>query len=326
MAHDGILFVLVGPSGAGKNTLMRRVQDQYPDLQQLATITTRPMRPTEAQGREHWFVSHQEFERLIAEDALVEWQRVHLEDLYGTPRSTVNEAIAAGRDLIADIEFLGAGKLQEAYPEEAVFIFVTPSRLDILAERIMQRGDIEPPELAHRLERAKFEMTFAPRCQYLVLNDDREPAAEQLARIVASERYRRRGEGRPDAVLPYDTFHTRVMALIRDDGHLLARDEDGTPDLPAFVAENPAEAPHVVLHTRLQTELGVSVEIESRRDDRFDFVAPSHVTIGLNDHAKELGFYYRCLLAEPFAPRPGWRWCPPEALSLPAPLGELIAM
>ena len=87
-----------------------------------------------------------------------------------------------------------------------MFIFVTPSRLDILAERIMQRGKIEPSELTHRLERAKFEMTFAPRCQYLVLNDEREPAADQLARIVASERYRRRGEGSPDALLPYDTF------------------------------------------------------------------------------------------------------------------------
>ena len=114
------------------------------------------------------------------------------------------------------------------------------------------------------------------------------------------------------------------MALIYDDGHLLARDEGGTPELPTFVAEKPTEAPHVVLHTRLQAELGSALNSNRAVTTAFDFVAPSHVTIGVNDHAKELA---SPLPADgTFTPRPGWRWCPPEALSLPAPLGELIAM
>lgn len=326
MSHDAILFVLVGPSAAGKNTLMKRVQAQFEDLHQLATITTRSMRPGEQQGREHWFVSHREFETLIGQNALIEWQRVHLDDLYGTPRKTVDEAIAAGRDLIADIEFLGAGKIQEAYADHAVFIFVTPSRLEILADRIEQRGKISPEEVTNRLERAKFEMTFAPRCHYLVINDEVEPAAEQLAHIVASERYRRRGQGSADALIPRDVFHTSVLPLIRDDGHLLALENGDLYTLPCYVADDAFQAPHDLLHEQLQADLGQDVRIESRTDDRFDFVAPNHVTIGHAGTDKDLAFYYRCALTVPLLPPTGWKWCPPNALSLPAPLGDLIAM
>ena len=325
MSHDAILFVLVGPSAAGKNTLMRRVQAQFEDLHQLATMTTRSMRPGEQQGREHWFVSHPEFEALISQDALFEWQRVHQDDLYGMPRKTVDEAINAGRDLIADIDFLGAGKIQEAYAEHAVIIFVTPSRLEILADRLELRGKIAPEEVTNRLERARFEMTFAPRCHYLVINDEIEPATEQLAQIVQSERYRRRGQGRADALIPRDVFHTSVLPLIRNDGQLLAR-EDGNLSLPCYEATDAFQAPHDLLHERLRTDLGQDVHIESRSDDRFDFVAPNHVTIGHAGRDKSLGFYYRCALTAPLQPPDGWKWCPVDALSLPAPLGDLIAM
>ncbi|WP_119072544.1 guanylate kinase [Aggregatilinea lenta] len=326
MPHDGIVFVLVGPSGAGKNTLMRRVQAQFDGLRQLATMTTRSMRPGEQQGREHWFVSHSEFEALIGQDALFEWQRVHMNDLYGTPRKTVNDAIATGHDLIADIEFLGAGKIQESYGDHAVFIFVTPSRLEILADRITQRGNITPEEVANRLERAKFEMTFAPRSDYLVINDEIEVATEQLARIVASERYRRRGQGSRDAVIPRDVFHTSVLPLIHDDGHLLARGHIGQYSIPCYDSEDAFQAPHDLLHERLLADLGQEVRIESHADDRFDFVAPNHVTIGFAGTDKELGFYYRCAPTAPLVPPAGWVWCALDTLSLPAPLGDLIAM
>jgi guanylate kinase len=326
MSHDGIVFVLVGPSGAGKNTLIRRIQGKFENLQQLATMTTRPMRPTEKQGREHWFVSHAEFETLIEQDALLEWQRVHMNDLYGAPRKSVEDAIADGRDLIADIEFLGAGKIQELYADQAVFVFITPSRLDILAERIEQRGKTPPDEIANRLERAKFEMTFVPRCHYLVINDEIEQATANLAHIITSERYRRRGEGSADALLPHDTFHTSVLPLIRSDGHLLARKEDGLFTIPCYVAHDAFQPPHDLLYEQLQADLGQEVRVESHMDSRFDFVAPNHVTIGHIGSDKTISFYYRCALTAPLTPPEGWAWCTPEDLALSTPLGDLIAM
>jgi guanylate kinase len=163
MPRKGILFILVGPSGAGKNTLMKRVQQQFDNLPQLATMTTRSKREGEKNGREHWFISHAKFQELIDTNALIEWQRVHMNDLYGTPRRMVEDAINTGHDLIADIEFLGAAAIHEGYPDNTVLVFVTPSRLDILTDRILQRGNITPEVLANRLERARFEMTFAPR-------------------------------------------------------------------------------------------------------------------------------------------------------------------
>ena len=191
MPRQGILFILVGPSAAGKNTLMKPAQAHFGDLDQLATMTTRDIRDGEEQGREHWFVSHQEFQHLINTDSLVEYQNVHVDDYYGTPRKTIENAIAQGRDLIADIEFLGASAILRAYAEHVVLIFVTPSNLDILAERIEHRGNVTPEEVKDRLERARFEMTFAPQCHYLVLNDEVTTATEQLQRIIASERARR---------------------------------------------------------------------------------------------------------------------------------------
>ncbi len=326
MPREGILFILIGPSGAGKNTLMKRVQEQLGSLSQLPTATTRAMRPGEQEGREHHFVSHEQFQELIDSGALIEYQPVHMGELYGTPRRTVEDAIRAGQDLIADIEFLGAGQISEAYPHNTVLIFVTPSSLDILAQRIRQRGNHSAEERANRLERAKFEMTFAPQCQYLILNDILEPAAEHLYQIIESERFRRRGDPTGDPrVLVRPHCHAAVVALLVHDGTLLARIDSSGAHLPSFPVEDVTQAPHDVLQREIRRTLHPNIRVEAILDDRFEFVAPHHVAMATIPNDNYLYFYYRCLY-EGFDPSelPGWDWQPVTALNLPPALDELV--
>lgn len=326
MPREGILFILIGPSGAGKNTLMKRVQEQLGDLAQLPTATTRAMRPGEQEGREHRFVTHEQFQDLIDTDALIEYQPVHMGDLYGTPRQTVEDAITSGRDLIADIEFLGAGKIYEAHPDNTVLVFVTPSSLDILARRISQRGNLSPEERVNRLERAKFEMTFAPQCQHLILNDILEPAAEHLRQIVISERIRRRGDpaGSPH-VLVRPFCHAAVAALLVHDGKLLAQSDSLDTHLPIFPIEDKTQPPHEVLQRQIREALHPAISVEAILDDRFDFVAPHHVALATIPNNNYLYYYYRCRFPglDPSA-LPGWDWHPVSVLNLPPALDELV--
>jgi guanylate kinase len=328
MPGEGILFILVGPSGAGKNTLMKRVQENLGDLPQLATATTRAKRQGEQEGREHRFVSRAEFQRLIDTGALIEHQPVHGGDLYGAPRKTVEEAISTGRDLVADIEFLGAKQIHEAYPKNTVLVFVTPSNVDILAERIRQRGNITPEALADRLERAKFEMTFAAECDYLILNDIVEPAAEHLRQIILSERIRRRGDHVDHfRVVELPVFHVSVVALLQYEGKLLLRSDPGNRQLPTFPVTDHGQPPHEVLRGKIRETLEQEVDIEAISDERFDFVAPHHIALATIPHDVFLYFYYKCVHRSSYPVKiPGWEWKALSIEDLPSTLNELMVV
>jgi guanylate kinase len=187
-AHNwGLLFVMVGPAGAGKNAIMNEVLRQLPDLHQLPTATTRPMRDTEEQGREHLFVNEAEFRGLD----LIESQIVH-NHLYGTPRATIEKAMHDGRDLIADIEVLGATYLHHAYPQNTVLVFVQPPSVNDLIKRMSIRGETQE-EIDTRLKRVEMEMQYAPQCDYLITNyqDQLKESSAILYGIVLAERSRR---------------------------------------------------------------------------------------------------------------------------------------
>lgn len=191
-AHNwGLLFVMVGPAGAGKNAIMNEVLRQLPDLHQLPTATTRPMRDTEEQGREHLFVSEAEFQQMSEGDELIESQMVH-NHLYGTPRATIEKAMRDGRDLIADIEVLGATYLHHAYPQNTVLVFVQPPSVADLIKRMSIRGETQE-EIDTRLKRVEMEMQYAPQCDYLITNyqDQLKESSAILYGIVLAERSRR---------------------------------------------------------------------------------------------------------------------------------------
>jgi guanylate kinase len=187
----GVMFVLVGPAGVGKNTIMGGVKVRLPQLEQLPTVTTRLPRPTEKEGREHVFVSGDTFQQMVTDEALIEYQEVYPGKFYGTPRSGMQAALDHGKTMIADIDVVGAGKLKAAFPDRVVLIFITPPDRDDLEERLRARGNMSEEEIATRLKRASLELSFAGQSDYRVVNDVLERSVEDVCRIIHDELIRR---------------------------------------------------------------------------------------------------------------------------------------
>lgn len=197
----GVIFVLIGPGGAGKNAIMKAVISAFPPIQQLATATTRPMRAGERQAREHLFVSEGAFRMMIRNNELLEHQEVTPGKFYGIPRRTVLESLSAGAARIADIEVLGAIELAAAYPRNVVQVFVTvpgadsAAQLTLLEERMRGRAD-EATDIEQRLERARtLELPYQTRCDYIVVNDDLAQAIEMTSAIIRRELVQRQLQG-----------------------------------------------------------------------------------------------------------------------------------
>lgn len=185
----GLIFVLIGPAGVGKNAIMKSVLQRTPTIQQIPTATTRGIRATEQQGREHLFISRDDFEQMIADKALIEHQVIHGE-LYGIPRASVETAISESQDIIADIDVLGATYLRSLYPDNTVLVFVQPPSIGELKQRMETRGESQA-EIEKRMQRVETEMTYAPQCDYLIVNDDLEQASETMYGILLAERSHR---------------------------------------------------------------------------------------------------------------------------------------
>jgi len=188
---SGLLFVVAGPSGAGKNSIIDRVLDNDPGLTFSISYTTRPRRDCETDGVDYIFVSHEAFNRLVDEGEFVE-HVTYQGDQYGTSRSQIRCVISEGRDPILNIDVEGARSLQATgIPGcKVVYIFLVPSSLDRLAMRLRARGTENEAEIAGRLQAAAREMDAVPLFDYLVINDDLDVAAHELSAIIAAERLR----------------------------------------------------------------------------------------------------------------------------------------
>jgi guanylate kinase len=193
MQGTGLLFLLVGPSGAGKNTLLNRVLEQITDCAQMPTATTRASRLGEIEGQHHFFLTDDRFDQLAAQNAFVEWQFVHSRR-YGTLKSTVEGGFRDGICYIADVEVLGAELLKKQYPDNVILIFITPSSLADLEQRIKARGAITAEEMRERLQRAQIELPFQSKCDYVVINDDLEVATKELIKIISEKRQQAKDE------------------------------------------------------------------------------------------------------------------------------------
>jgi guanylate kinase len=185
----GILFIMVGPGGVGKNTMMNRVIDRIPNLKQLATYTTRGPRAGETHGIQRMFVTEADFRDMLANGGFIEFEEVHPGKFYGTPRAVTEAAFAKGRDLIADIEVVGASKIKAIYPDNVVLVFVKPRQLSDLEDRMRQRGDNET-QIAERMARAEREMVYEPDCDYVIVNHDLDVATEELYELIVKEQQR----------------------------------------------------------------------------------------------------------------------------------------
>jgi guanylate kinase len=178
---NGWLFILVGPSGVGKNTIMRDVIGKIPNLRQLPTATTRAPRAGEQEGEHHYFVDLKRFEAMQANGDLLEAQQVHPGKWYGVPRASTQQALEGGALLIADIDILGAQAVKAAFPDNVVTIFIKPPTLDVLRERLRERGETD---LEDRFRRAEMEVSHADECDHQVVNDVLERADHEVVDII----------------------------------------------------------------------------------------------------------------------------------------------
>ena len=186
----GLLFVVSGPSGAGKDTLVDALRAQSPRMHYSVSATTREPRPGEEEGLHYFFLSREEFERRRNDDGFLEW-REYNGNLYGTPRDYVVRTLTEGYDLIMKPEVNGALSVKSTFPD-AVLIFLVPNRFSHLRERLLARRTETNEEIAHRLEIAHQEMKFIPNFDYLVINeqDRSDQAVRDLQAILQAERFR----------------------------------------------------------------------------------------------------------------------------------------
>lgn len=189
MKEKGILIVVSGFSGAGKGTIMKELLKKYEETYALSvSATTRSPRPGEQEGREYFFRSVEEFEKMIAKEELIEYAK-YVDNYYGTPRTYVEEQLEAGKDVILEIEIQGALQVRELYPD-ALLLFVMPPSADELKERLVGRGTESPEVIAQRLAISAKESQFMPQYDYLVVNDVLEESVRQVHEIIQSEHYR----------------------------------------------------------------------------------------------------------------------------------------
>ena len=185
----GSLFIVSSPSGGGKTTLIRRLLANPPGgaaLHFSVSHTTRPRREGELDGREYHFVTASEFEKMARHDDFLEHNEVH-GNFYGTAKSEVLPRLAAGEDVILDIDVQGAGDIRAAYPE-AILIFIVPSLVEVLEERLRRRGLDAEDAIRKRLINAAKEIEQAKEFQYLIVNDDLETASLELESVVRASR------------------------------------------------------------------------------------------------------------------------------------------
>lgn len=187
-----MILLITGPSGAGKGSVIDALLAREPRLAFSVSSTTRPIRGGEVDGREYDFVDDAAFDRLVAQDAFVEWAPVHLHR-YGTRRSRLADLQAAGRIPVLDIDVQGGVNVLQQFDDELVSVFLFPPSWAELERRLRARGTETEEAIATRLRNARHEVGFAGHYRYWVVNDDLETAVARLAAIVTAEGCRARG-------------------------------------------------------------------------------------------------------------------------------------
>ena len=186
----GLMFVLSSPSGAGKTTLSRLLMERTPGLTMSVSVTTRPMRPGEVEGRDYLFVDKSKFEQMARRNELLEWATV-FDHRYGTPRAPVEAALARGCDVLFDIDWQGTQQLREKADRDLVSIFVLPPSIPDLERRLRARAQ-DPDDVIHaRMAKAADEMSHWAEYDYVVINTDIDHAFAEVRSILAAERLKR---------------------------------------------------------------------------------------------------------------------------------------
>ena len=186
----GLMFVLSSPSGAGKTTLSRMLVAETPALQMSVSATTRPMRPGEVEGKDYYFVDQRRFDAMIANGELLEWATV-FGNRYGTPRAPVEASLAAGHDILFDIDWQGTQELRSRSPNDVVSVFILPPTVAALEQRLHTRAQDSEDVIRGRMKKAGDEMSHFDAYDYIVVNDNIGIAFEAVKSILRAEQLKR---------------------------------------------------------------------------------------------------------------------------------------
>lgn len=200
MEYQGLLVVMAGPSGAGKGTIYYEVLKRRPELRQSVSVTTRAPRPGEVDGVHYHFKTLDEYQEMIAKGAFLETASVY-DNYYGTPKAPVYDMLAAGEDVMFEVDMYGARQIKKRYPE-SVMIFIMPPDFEILKNRLIARGTESEDSLKRRISSAKKELGEYGIFDYIVFNDTVDRSVETVLGIIDAERCRiKRNQGRIDGLL-----------------------------------------------------------------------------------------------------------------------------
>ena len=188
MDYPGNLFVVSAPSGAGKSSLVKALLELDSQVYRSISHTTRPPRGQEKHGREYFFASREDFEKMIAGNAFVEWANVH-GNLYGTSKKAIEERLAKGADIVLEIDYQGALQIKDSFPH-AVLIFILPPSWDELRSRLENRGEDASEVIEKRLTNASQEMAQVSKFDFVIINELFERALFDLKAVVHSQRLR----------------------------------------------------------------------------------------------------------------------------------------
>lgn len=188
MSKKGNLVIISGFSGAGKGTVVKGLMARYDCYALSVSATTRAPREGEVNGREYFFKTREEFEKMIRQDALYEYAQ-YVSNYYGTPKAYVQEQLDAGKDVILEIEVQGALKVKEKNPK-ALLLFVTPPSAEELKKRLQGRGTETEEVINERMRRAADESELMDRYEYLIINDQLEKCVEEVHQLIQRERFR----------------------------------------------------------------------------------------------------------------------------------------
>ena len=195
----GILLVVSGPSGAGKGTICAAIRKVFPKLNYSISMTTRAPRKGEVEGTSYFFRTNEEFEKLIKEDAFLEYARVYYH-YYGTPKKYALDKIENGESVLLEIDIQGAMQVKQRYPQ-GVFVYVVPPSLDVLSARIHGRGTDSDEVIQKRLAKITDELAMAHKYDYIIVNDVLEDAVHKVCSILEAESCKlSRNEGQVEVI------------------------------------------------------------------------------------------------------------------------------
>lgn len=178
------VVIISAPSGAGKTTLVKHLLEQFPQLEFSVSACSRPQRKDEINGIDYYFISIEEFKQKIIENQFIEWEEVYPNRFYGTLKTEIDRIWNKNHIVLFDVDVKGGINLKKRFKEKAISIFIAPPSIEILKHRLEKRGTENAENIKIRIEKAKYEMTFAQQFDYVIVNDNLNEAKNNIATLI----------------------------------------------------------------------------------------------------------------------------------------------